>query len=111
LNGQQRARSRAASYSDERNADPMAMPTQSENQDKKPKKIEITIDAEPYEVEDKKMTAAEVIAVAGLDPATHYLVEVKNRKQISYKDRSDAEIKLNMGDEFLTVPIGDTTVS
>ena len=78
---------------------------------KKPKTITIEIDGESYEVEEKTMTAAEILEVASLDPASHYLEEVKGRQQISYKGKPDAEIKVHNGSEFLTVPIGDETVS
>ena len=89
----------------------MSSEAQSPEKSKKPKAISITIDGETFEVEEKTLTAAEIIAVAGEDPATHYLVEVKGREQISYKDKPNEEIKVHHGSEFLTVPIGDETVS
>ncbi|MDX6438993.1 MAG: hypothetical protein QOF45_1576 [Gaiellaceae bacterium] len=82
----------------------------SKNEDKK-KGIEISIDGEPYTATEKEMTADQILGLAGLDPAQNYLVKKEGRSQTSFKDKGSTLVKLHKHDEFISVPIGDTTVS
>lgn len=81
-------------------------------QDRKhPKTIPITIDGEPYTVEDRAQTPNELMALAVPNPAEHYLVQIKNKKRDSFQERGDEEIRLHKDDVFVTVFTGATTVS
>lgn len=72
-----------------------------------------TIDTEPETSDRKLMTANEILAAAGLDPADYYLVEIlHDNTQKSYKDHPDARIELKCpGNKFISVFKGETPVS
>jgi hypothetical protein len=79
---------------------------------KPPKSFEIVIDGESYEVSDKEMSAAQILALAGRASDEYYLVELRGKKErISYKDNPDELIKLRPGSKFITVSTGETPVS
>jgi hypothetical protein len=73
--------------------------------------VEITVDGETYTAPRKKMTPTEILQLAGLEPSANYLVRKHGREQTSYKDEPNKEITLHPREEFISVPIGDTTVS
>jgi hypothetical protein len=77
----------------------------------KDKEVPISIDGETYIAPEKEMTADAILRLAGIDPAENYLVQKERRKQTSYKDKGSTVIKLHKGDEFISVPTGDATVS
>jgi hypothetical protein len=78
----------------------------------KPKTIEITIDEQRYEVREREMTVGEILALAGKTFETHYLVEIKGKKERERYDESpDQRVKLHRGSKFVTVFRGETPVS
>lgn len=73
--------------------------------------IEFTVDGETYPSEERELTAGNILRLAGKDPASHYLVEVRGqRERQDYKD-PDQAVKLHPGSKFLTVSTGPTPVS
>jgi hypothetical protein len=77
----------------------------------KPKKIEITIDEQPYIVEEKEMTVREILALVGKDTDSYYLVEVKGKKERDKYENPDELIRLHKGSTFVAVFRGETPVS
>lgn len=73
--------------------------------------IEFTVDGETYPSEERELTAREILELAGKDPATHYLVEVRGqRERQEYKDPSQT-VKVHAGSKFVTIFMGSTPVS
>ena len=76
-----------------------------------PKTIEILIDGDPYEVAERELTVGGILALAGKDPASFYLVEIKGaREREPHKDPAE-QIKLHPHSKFVTVSCGETPVS
>lgn len=76
-----------------------------------PHTIEFLIDGDPYTTEERELTVGEILRLAGKDPASYYLVEIKGqRERDPHKDPAE-EIKLHPNSKFVTVSSGDTPVS
>lgn len=75
--------------------------------------IEITVDGRPITLDDPETTPNEVLRLAGLDPATNYLVRVEGRHQVSFEGRGDEHIRVHPGEKFVSVSVstGPTPVS
>jgi hypothetical protein len=69
------------------------------------------VDGEPVETTEKTLTPNQIMELAGVDTASHYLVELKGREQVSYEGRADAEINVHEKQKFITVATGPTPVS
>lgn len=90
----------------------MATTSKAEKNLKPPKSIEIEIDGETVQVSDKETTPAELLALVGMSPTDHYLVEQRGkREQINYQGRENEPIKIHAKEAFLTLPTGPATVS
>lgn len=76
-----------------------------------PHTITFTVDDEPVTTEDRSLTPVDIMTLAGVDPATHYLVQVQGRHQTSYQDKPNEEIKVHPNEVFVTVSTGPTPVS
>lgn len=73
--------------------------------------IEFTIDGEPYSSQERELAVEDILRLAGKDPGTYYLVEVRGqRERHEYKDPS-ATVKVHPGSKFLTIFTGSTPVS
>jgi hypothetical protein len=75
------------------------------------RRITFTVDGEPITIRMERITPNEILTKAGIDPATHYLVEIKGRHQTSYQGRGDTEIRVHDGDKFVSVSTGPTPTS
>jgi hypothetical protein len=73
--------------------------------------IEITVDGRPVTLDDPNTTPNEILRLAGLDPATNYLVRVEGRHQVSFEGRGDEQIHVHPGEKFVSVSIGPTPAS
>ena len=74
--------------------------------------IDFKVDDEPLETEERELTPRQILELAELDPAEHYLVLVKGGKpDTSYEATPDAPIHLHPGIEFASVFTGPTHVS
>ena len=73
--------------------------------------IHFKVDDEELETTEKELTVGEILTLAELDPATHYLQLVKGGKPgESFKDL-DQNIHLHPGIKFASVFTGPTHVS
>jgi hypothetical protein len=75
------------------------------------KPFSIFIDGEEFVIEDRTQTPNQLLGLAGLAVAEHYLIEVKNKRQESFQGRGDETIRIQKGDTFVSVFTGPTTVS
>lgn len=79
--------------------------------EKHPHVIEFTVDGEPVETTEKELTPVEIMNLAGVDSATHYLKEIQGQHQISFKDTPNEPIKVHNNQRFITNSLEPTTVS
>ncbi len=47
--------------------------------------ITFTVDGEPVQTTEHQLTPNQILGLAGIDPASHYLVQVMGRHQTSYQ--------------------------
>lgn len=73
--------------------------------------FQYTVDDEPQSTSEHTLTARQILQNAGIDPATHYLVEIKGQHQESYKDKMDEALHMHEHMKFISVFNGPTTVS
>ena len=77
-----------------------------------PHVIRFWVDGEEYETHRHELTPNEIIREFGkLDPATHYLVEIKGHHKRSFQGEGDRPIKIHEGERFQIISIGPTPVS
>ena len=82
------------------------------NAQSKTHEIEIKVDDETLETDQRELTPHQILELAELDPAQHYLVLVKGGKpDTSYETTPDTPIHLHPGIEFASVFTGPTHVS
>jgi hypothetical protein len=87
------------------------MSAQPQQKPHRPHLTTFEVDGEPVETTEKTLTPNQIMQLAGVDAATHYLVELKGREQVSYEGRPDAEIHVHEKQKFITVATGPTPVS
>lgn len=58
----------------------------------KPKKIEIEIDGELFEIDDREMTVAELLALAELSATESYLIELRGQSNEQVKHENVDEV-------------------
>lgn len=75
------------------------------------KQVEITLDDESLVLPDRDITPNEILAIAGLDPATHYLVKLQGRQQESLKDEGEVGIRVHSNEKFISLSTGPTPTS
>lgn len=73
--------------------------------------IEISVDGEKFGATAHKMTPNQILAIAGLAAATHYLLEIMGKTQKSLEGKGEEEVSLNKNSKFVSVFTGPTTVS
>jgi hypothetical protein len=77
-----------------------------------PHVIHYTVDTEAEETTKRKLTAVEIMSLAGVDTKTHYLILLKpGSGEESYQQNPQAEIRMHDGMEFLTASLCPATVS
>jgi hypothetical protein len=73
--------------------------------------ITFTVDAEPVTTSESELTPDAILRLAGLDPTSHYLVQVDGRHQTSYERHGDEPIRVHEHEVFVSVSTGPTPVS
>lgn len=73
--------------------------------------INYTVDDESQATQSKVLTPRQILNDAGIDAASHYLVQLQGQHQISYKDTPDVEIKMHEHIKFISISTGPTPVS
>jgi hypothetical protein len=73
--------------------------------------ITFTVDQEPVTTTEERLTPNQILSMAGIDPATNYLVQIRGREQESYQGRGDEEIRVHEHEVFVSVSTGPTPTS
>ena len=73
--------------------------------------FDYTIDGEPESTTAHDLTPTQILQAAGLDPATHYLVQIEGNHQQSYQTEPNVEIHMHEHAKFISVFAGPTPVS
>ena len=74
-------------------------------------KIHYWVDDERQETEQEELTPVQIMEHAKIDPKNHYLVQIKGKERISYKDDPNQKIRMRNGMKFVSVSTGPTPVS
>jgi hypothetical protein len=72
--------------------------------------IHYTVDAEPQQTDKTRMTAAEILGKAGLNPEEYYLVKEEPTRD-SYRGQPNETILMHEGEVFISIHFGPTPVS
>lgn len=70
-----------------------------------------TVDDEPQSTQSHTLTATQILSNADIDPATHYLVEIRGKDQESFQSDPSKEIHMHEHIKFISVSTGPTPVS
>jgi hypothetical protein len=74
--------------------------------------IHFHVDAEPFTTEASELTPNVILKdFAGVEPTTHYLVQIRGHEKISYEATGDVPIEMRDGMRFQVVSKGPTPVS
>jgi hypothetical protein len=73
--------------------------------------FDYTVDDEPESTSEHILTPTQILSNAVIDPATHYLVQIEGKKQISYQSNPNEQIHMHEHMKFISVSTGPTTVS
>lgn len=73
--------------------------------------IHFEVDAEVVETDRRELTPVEIMELAGIDPANHYLSEIHGHKQVSLKDTPTVPVKIHENSKFVSASTGPTPVS
>ncbi len=73
--------------------------------------ITFTVDGEPVTTAEESLTPNQILGLAGVDPATNYLVQVEGRHQVSYQGHGDEPIRVHENAVFVSVSTGPTPTS
>ncbi len=72
--------------------------------------IHYFVDAEEQTTTDPVLTVRQILERAGLDPGTHYLIEIRGHEQIPHRDL-DEKLRLHEKEKFISVFTGPTPLS
>jgi len=69
----------------------------------------IFVDGEEVEVDNRTLTANQILNLSGINSSTHFLKLTKGGKEEDFK--GDAEVKLHPKIEFISIYSGSTNVA
>lgn len=72
--------------------------------------VEFTIDGVEYTLDDRRQTASELLALAGLDSEDHDLARVVGQGKVERRFEDDDEIQITPGATFISIFTGPTPV-
>jgi hypothetical protein len=70
-----------------------------------------TVDGEPQETSAHELTANQILANAGIDAASHYLVQIDGNHRIPYQNNPNEQIHMHENMKFIAISTGPTPVS
>lgn len=73
--------------------------------------ITFTVDGEPITTSVAELTPNDILRLAGIDPASNYLVRVRGREQESFHGRGNDPIRVHEHEVFVSVSTGPTPTS
>ncbi|MGD0228173.1 MAG: hypothetical protein ABSF71_38200 [Terriglobia bacterium] len=68
------------------------------------------VDGEKQETTQPCLTVAQILERVGLDPKTHYLVELRGGQQVKHTDPNET-LHIHHDEKFISVFIGPTPLS
>ena len=60
---------------------------------------------------EHELTPVQIMQLAGVDPESHYLKEIRGQQQVSYKDTPNEPIHVHNNQRFITNSLEPTPVS
>lgn len=69
------------------------------------------VDDEQHATTEHVLTPVQILQAAGIDPGTHYLVQLQGQHQLSYQDKPDEQIHMHEHMKFISISTGPTPVS
>ena len=76
-----------------------------------PHTVHYTVDDEPQETTEHTLTPVQIMTNAGIDSASHYLVELVGNTRKSYKESPTEPIHMHEHQKFATQFTGEVPVS
>ena len=76
-----------------------------------PDKIHFTVDTEPLETSHRELTPVQIMELAGIDPANHYLSIIEGHHQHPLKDAPTTPIRIHEDEHFVSASTGPTPTS
>ncbi len=73
--------------------------------------FEYSVDEEKQETTEHELTPATILKNAGIDPATHYLMQIEGNHRISYQDQPDTVIHMHQHMRFISISTAPTPES
>lgn len=70
-----------------------------------------TVDGEALSTHEHILTPRQIMVLAGIDPATHFITEVRGHEQISFEGKPDEPVRMHNGLVFISSTTGPTPVS
>lgn len=74
-------------------------------------RFDYSVDDEAQSTTEHVLTPTQILQAAGIDPATHYLVQIIGNKKESYEGKPDEPIHMHEHMKFISVATGPTPVS
>ena len=74
------------------------------------KVIRYFLDNEPQETTQDTLKVGQILKDGGLDPQTHYLIELRGDHQVEYRD-IDESIRVHENERFISIFHGPTPLS
>ena len=72
--------------------------------------IRYFVDEEPQTTADAVLTVGEILTKVGLDPTTHFLIELRGNERIEHRDQNE-KVRIHEKERFISVFTGPTPVS
>lgn len=73
--------------------------------------INYTVGDEPQTTTERQLTPTQIMSKAGINPDENYLVEIRGRQRVSYKEKPSEPIHMHEGQQFVVVFVGPVPVS
>ena len=74
-------------------------------------RFDYAVDGEAQSTAEHVLTPTQILQAAGVDPATHYLVEIIGKETKSYENKMSEAIHMHEHMKFVSVATGPTPVS
>jgi hypothetical protein len=73
--------------------------------------FDYTVDDEPQSTTEHQLTARQILQKAGIDPLSHYLVQLLGNHKESYQNKPDEVIHMHEHMKFISISTGPAPVS
>lgn len=73
--------------------------------------FDYTVDDESQSTTLHELTPVQILGNAGIDAASHYLVQIEGNHRVSYQDRPNDPIHMHEHMKFISISTGPTPVS